>query len=106
MYYFIVDNYINGDAEEYAAYIEQVKPMVESYGGRYLVRTDAVESWNEDRKPDRSIVICFPDRAAIEKCFSSEPYRRIMEKRTNNVDSRANIVPGTEEENKVTPSQN
>ena len=95
MYYFIVDNYINGDAEEYAAYIEQVKPMVESYGGRYL-----------DRKPDRSIVICFPDREAIEKCFSSEPYRKIMEKRTNNVDSRAIIVPGTEEENKVTPNQN
>ena len=44
MYYFIVDNYISGDPKEYAMYIDQVKSIVEAYGGEYLVRTDAVES--------------------------------------------------------------
>lgn len=95
-YYFIVDNYINGDPEEYAIYIELVKPIVEAYGGEYLVRTDAVESWNERRKPDRCIVIRFPNREAIENCFTSEQYQRIMSKRTAHVDSRAIIVPGME----------
>ena len=94
MYYFIVDNYINGDPKEYAIYIELVKPIVEAYGGEYLVRTDAVESWNERRKPDRCIVIRFPNREAIENCFASEQYKKIMSKRTEHVDSRAIIVPG------------
>ena len=97
MYYFIVDNYINGDPEEYAIYIELVKPIVEAYGGEYLVRTDAVESWNELRKPNRCIVIRFPNRDAIENCFTSEQYKKIMSKRTKHVDSRAIIVPGMEE---------
>jgi len=37
MYYFIVDNYINGDPKEYATYIDQVKPIVEAYGGGNLL---------------------------------------------------------------------
>ena len=96
MYYFIVDNYINGDPKEYATYIDQVKPIVEAYGGEYLVRTDAVESWNELRKPNRCIVIRFPNREAIENCFTSEQYKKIMSKRTRHVDGRAIIVPGME----------
>ncbi|WP_455195168.1 DUF1330 domain-containing protein [Eubacterium ramulus] len=71
-----------------------VKRIVEAYGGEYLVRTDAVESWNERRKPDRCIVIRFPNREAIENCFASEQYKKIMSKRTEHVDSRAIIVPG------------
>ena len=41
MYYFIVDNYINGDPKEYAIYIELGKPIGEAYSGEYLVQTDA-----------------------------------------------------------------
>lgn len=78
-------------------YIELVKPIVETYGGEYLVRTDSVESWNELRKPDRCIVIRFPNREAIKNCFTSEQYKKIMSKRTEHVDSRAIIVPGMEE---------
>lgn len=106
MYYFIVDNYINGEPKEYAKYIEQVKPIVEAYGGEYLARTDAVESWSELRKPDRCIVIRFPNREAIESCFSSEQYKKIMAKRTKNVDSRAIIVSGMEEMHENTSDQN
>lgn len=97
MYYFIVDNYINGDLEEYTMYIDLVKPIVEAYGGEYLVRTDEVESWNELRKPNRCIVIRFPNREAIDNCFASEQYKKIMTKRTEHVDSRAIIVSGMEE---------
>ena len=105
MYYFIADNYINDDSKEYAMYIELVKPIVETYGGEYLVRTDTVESWNERRKPDRCIVIRFPNREAIESCFASEQYQKIMSKRTEHVDSRAIIVPGMEEAYENTSNQ-
>lgn len=105
-YYFIVDSYIKGNPEEYAEYVRNVKPIVESYGGQYLVRTDYVESWNKLRAPERSIIIRFPNREAIEKCFASEQYQKIMAGRVNNVDSRAIIVPGVEEENEDTSAQN
>ena len=40
-YYFIVDVYIdeNKGRGSYEDYIEKVKPIVESFGGEYLVRT-------------------------------------------------------------------
>ena len=105
-YYFIVDNYRIGNQEEYEEYIMKVKPIVEAYGGIYLVRTDKVTSMNEARKPDRSIVIQFPDKKMIEQCFSSNEYKKIMNKRIKNVDSRAIIVPGLEEENESTSDKN
>lgn len=43
-------------------------------------------------------MIEFPDKAALDHCFSSEDYKAIMMKRINSVDSRAIIVPGIEEE--------
>lgn len=105
-YYFIVDNYRIGNQEEYEEYIMKVKPIVEEYGGIYLVRTDKVTSMNEARKPDRSIVIQFPDKKMIEQCFSSNEYKKIMNKRIKNVDSRAIIVPGLGEENESTSDKN
>lgn len=42
---------------EYDEYIKQIKPIVESYGGKYLVRTEEIFSLSENRKPDRVIVI-------------------------------------------------
>ena len=42
--YFIVDTYIddNKNRSEYEEYIALVKPIVESYGGAYLVRSNKI----------------------------------------------------------------
>ena len=98
-YFFIVDTYIReNDSGEYNDYIAEVKPIVERFEGKYLVRTNTVVSLNDGRCPQRSIVIEFPDKAALERCFSSKDYKAIMMKRINSVDSRAIIVPGIDEE--------
>ncbi|MCR2019123.1 DUF1330 domain-containing protein [Blautia pseudococcoides] len=98
-YYFMVDTYISEEGfGENNDYIARVRPIVEQYGGRYLVRTNTVVSLNDGRCPQRSIVIEFPDKTALERCFSSTEYKAIMMKRVNSVDSRAIIVPGIEEE--------
>ena len=93
-FYFLVDSYICGNWKEYEKYIDEVKPIVEFYGGKYILRSSKVESLNENRMPDRCIVIKFPSREAIDECFSSESYRKIMANRVNNVDGRAIIVEG------------
>lgn len=97
-WYFIIDTYIDENKRrgEYDAYIAEVKPIVESYGGRYLVRTENVLHFGGDRTPQRVIVIRFESKENLERCFSSPEYRAIMNKRTNSVDSRALIAEGLE----------
>ena len=98
-WYFIVDTYIgNSGRGEYDEYIEAVRPIVESYGGKYIVRTENILSLNKDRNPQRSIVIRFEQKKDIEDCFSSSEYLAIAAKRINSVDSRAIIVDGMEVE--------
>ena len=61
----------------YDAYIEKVRPIVERHGGRYLVRTERLAHLAGDWRPDRVIVIRFPDKTALEACFASEDFQRI-----------------------------
>lgn len=44
--YFIVSTYLDKEKGrgEYDEYIRMVKPIVEGYGGRYIVRSEAVEA--------------------------------------------------------------
>lgn len=92
--YFIVDTYIDkkNGREMYDDYIRKVKPIVESFGGEYLVRTEKIFSLHPKRNPQRVIIIRFPSRQALDACFSSESYRKIMHERINSVDARALIV--------------
>lgn len=95
-WYFIVDTYIdnNKDRCEYDEYVCAVKPIVESYGGVYLVRTEKLNNLSKDRNPQRVIVIRFDSKEILEACFSSSEYKAIMSKRANSVDSRAIIAEG------------
>ena len=98
MVYFLVliEQYQADRPAAYAEYIAQVRPIVERYGGRYLVRTDQVIPMQEGDCPDRVILIEWDTREQLETCFSSEEYRRICEKRERSVDSRAMIVEGVQ----------
>ena len=92
--FFIVDTYIDVDKGIglYDEYIQKVQPIVESFGGEYLVRTEKITSLHPLRNPQRVIIIRFPSRQALENCFASEAYQKIMKKRTESVDARALIV--------------
>ncbi|WP_343209323.1 DUF1330 domain-containing protein [Anaerolentibacter hominis] len=94
--YFIVDTYIDEQQGrgEYDDYIQLVKPVVERYGGEYLVRTEKISSLSGKRNPQRVIVIRFDNREQLDACFSSPEYQVIMSKRTGSVDSRAVIAEG------------
>lgn len=92
--FFIVDTYIDKNKGRgfYDDYIEQVKPIVESYGGEYLARSENVTALSPLRKPDRVIIVRFQSREKLDACFASDEYRRIMHDRVDNVDARAVIV--------------
>ena len=92
MVYFMVTIHSDREKAEYEEYICLVKPIVESYGGRYLVRSDNITALQENWKPERVIVIEWDTKEQLMKCFSSEEYRKIAGKRENSVDSRGIIV--------------
>jgi len=88
--YFIISVFLEPgkDRADYDDYIKRVRPIVEEHGG--------IEYIGKDWHPDRFIMIWFPDRESIDRCFSSEKYRKIMSKRKNTVDSQAIIVTAEE----------
>lgn len=92
--YFVVDTYIdeNKGRGSYDDYIAQVKPIVESFGGEYLVRSEKIISLSPQRKPNRVIIIRFPSKEELDRCFSSDEYRSIMGERMESVDARALII--------------
>ena len=92
--FFMIDVYIDGERGRgmYDSYIRKVRPIVERFGGRYLVRTENVCSLSPSRNPQRIILIEFPDRDSLNACFSSEEYRAIAGERESSVDARAVIA--------------
>lgn len=94
--YFMVDTYIDEKKGRgmYDEYIRKVKPIVESFGGEYLLRTEAIVSLHPERSPQRVILIKFPSRQALDACFASDSYQNIMQERIGSVDARALIVEG------------
>lgn len=96
MVYFIVTIYrdVEKDVKEYETYIRLVKPIVEAYGGRYLVRSNKITALTQRWNPQRIIVIEWDTKEQMEQCFQSEEYKQIAGKREDSVDSRAIIVEG------------
>ncbi len=94
MVYFVATIYFNevGDKKEYLEYIKMVKPIVNKYQGRYIVRSEKITSLNKEWKPDRIIIIEFDTREQLEKFFSSKEYRNIALLRENSVESKAIII--------------
>ncbi|MGN0249916.1 MAG: DUF1330 domain-containing protein [Oliverpabstia sp.] len=92
--FFVVDTYIddNKSRGSYDEYIEEVVPIVENYGGKYVVRSEKITSLSPNRNPQRVIIISFPSREALMCCFESDEYKAIMNKRIGSVDARGLIV--------------
>ncbi len=80
----------------YLQYIEKAKPIVESYGGRYVIRGGPITNLFGEWNPERIILIEFPSLENIHKCFNSEEYLQIAYLREDSVITRAIILEGYE----------
>ncbi len=74
-YYVIADVRID-DMDEYKKYMEKAKPIVESYGGEYLVRGGEFQVFEGDYfMPRRLVLLRFPDKEACETFYNSPEYQ-------------------------------
>ncbi len=87
--YLIYDVEIH-DPDPYGQFMEQVKPLVESFGGRYLVRGGAHEVLEGDWHPTRLVMFEFPDMEAVERWHKSDDYKPLLEMRLGA--TRGNLI--------------
>jgi uncharacterized protein (DUF1330 family) len=85
------------DKQRYDQYIAKVPPIIEAYGGKYLARTSDVTPGMGGWRPERIILLEFPSREHIRRCFSSPEYREIAHLREASTAGRSVIVDGVEE---------
>ncbi len=82
------------DPEGFGRYRDRVAPLIEKFGGRYLVRGGEVKALEGELSAPRLVIIEFEDRAAAERWYYSKEYQEILPLRLNHADGTAVIVDG------------
>ena len=81
--------------EEYKKYMEKVKPMIESYGGEYLIRGGEIDSLETNLwKPARMVLVKFPNKEIAMEWYNSDEYKPYKNIRLNNAISNILMVDG------------
>ena len=80
--------------EAYAEYVRLDTPVVERFGGRFLVRGGQNETPESPQK-DRHVVVEFPDYDTARACYHSDDYQAAAAIRMANSDSDIVIIEGT-----------
>jgi uncharacterized protein (DUF1330 family) len=65
------------DPERYKDYSSQTPALIEKFGGKFLVRGGVAEVVEGDWKPNRLVVIEFPNMATLKKFQDSKEYQKI-----------------------------
>jgi uncharacterized protein (DUF1330 family) len=76
------------DTESYSRYRHANPEVVRKFGGRYLAVGGEVRVLEGDWVPRRTVIIEFPDMAAIEAFYSSPEYAEIRPIRWQSAHSR------------------
>ena len=82
------------DAETYPRYVAMVQPIVEKFGGEFLVRGGRSVSFEGVPPGDRNVVIRFPSYEAAEAWYHSDDYAEAKALRQAASTSVQTIVEG------------
>ena len=92
--------YLMGDVDihnmdEYKIYMENTKSIIESYGGKYLVRGGDIDVKDTQLwRPTRVVLVRFPDKESADRFYQSDEYKPFREIRHKNADSTIFLVEG------------
>jgi uncharacterized protein (DUF1330 family) len=91
--YMVIESKVK-NPERYREYQSKVPGTIARYGGRYLARGEGVTPLSGDWKPERMILLEFPDERHIRDWLASPEYRAIAPLREAGAETRAVIVEG------------
>lgn len=80
--------------EPYKAYVAAAGPLVEAYGGKYLVRGGAAEALEGPAPAGRMVVVEFPSLADAKRFYDSPEYTEVRKERIENSISWFILVEG------------
>src|SRR5690242_14859975 len=75
--YYIGEHRIS-DVALFDDYLAKVVPMIERYGGRYLTKAGSHEILEGDWRPNRVVIIEFPDIASIKNWYRAPEYQPLI----------------------------
>ena len=82
------------DPDAYPAYVAKVQPIVEKFGGEFIVRGGRSESYEGTPPGDRNVVIRFPSYEAAQNWYHSDDYAEAKAMRMAASTSVQTIVEG------------
>ena len=91
--YLIVDNEIT-DQDLFAEYVSKIVGVIESHGGRYLVRGGATEVVEGERTPHRVVVVEFESTERVQGLVNSPEYLELADLRSRSSVTTTFIVEG------------
>ena len=91
--YLIADTNVT-DPQRYEEYKRQVKPLIERFGGSYVVRGGPHDVLEGDWTPTRLVVLEFPDMASLRAWYDSPEYAPLKVLRQGAAESRLIAVEG------------
>ena len=80
------------DEKLYSEYIEKTTPIIEKYGGEYVLRSQSLNPISGDWSLKRIILIRFTNKDKIQECFHSNEYREIAHLRESSTVSKAIVI--------------
>jgi uncharacterized protein (DUF1330 family) len=91
--YVIVDLEIV-DPSGFEEYKKRVVPLVEKYGGKYIVAGGQVETVEGDWKPKRIVILEFESMQRAKEWLNCEEYREPREMRHHSAKTKMILVEG------------
>jgi uncharacterized protein (DUF1330 family) len=82
------------DPEKFELYREKVAPLVQAFGGRYIVRGGEITPLEGKLSAPRLVIIEFEDREAAKRWYFSDEYQEILKLRLESANGTAVIVDG------------
>jgi len=82
------------DPEAYKRYVAAVTPIVEKYGGEYVVRGGPAQHFEGESIGERTVVIRFPSVQAATEWYHSEEYAPVRAMRMAASNGLQTIVEG------------
>ncbi len=82
------------DPAGFDEYRTRVAPVVEAFGGRYLVRGGALETLEGAEQQRRVVVIEFPSMDAARSFYHSPAYAPVLQRRLDSAASDIVLVEG------------
>ncbi len=90
---YIIGHITVNDADAYREYVERDTPILEGFGGRFIVRGGASEA-PEGPMKDRHVVIEFPSFEDARRAYHSAEYQEVVKIRHRTASSDIVLVEG------------